>query len=1100
MSFYLRGKVMAQLRRVGFLALALGSAALAQEAPVAPAALAVPSIEPGLPQVPIAPPPAWVVPVNLTAPVGQGGLTIRLLDAQLRVEGDRMLVFQHNILRISNAASLRAATNFLLAWQPEKGTATVHVARIRRGTETIDLLARGGKFTTIRQESLLGAGQTNGMLTAFMPLSDVRVGDELEFAYTLDRREPNFGGKVDFEYLLFPGAKIDQAFVRVSWPQGRAVQFRAGSLVPAMRSSREGGFEVRTLTATALEVAKIDGNGPARQLDRHSLSLTDFADWNAVSTTMAPLFEQAATLSAESPIKAEIARIAAASADPQARASAALLLVQKDVRYFAELQGLGNYRPASADSVWERRIGDCKGKTVLLLALLRGLGIEAVPVLVSTGRGDGTDAILPLASRFDHVIVKATIAGQDYWLDGTLVEGAPVDRIETPDFQWALPLRLAGAGLEPIPSGPFRRPQSEWSYDLDASAGLDQPAKVSAAATIRGIAAQQYAQALDVLAPPEREEALRKFWKARHGEVTITTVASEVTPGGEFRMTMTGTIKLDWNRSGNSPTYRYEADYSRAGVNLIADRRNPPEPTAPIMVERRFDLTRQTILLPDGGAGFYIDGDQIDETIGTVHYRRTATLNGNRFETVTEVSSGHGELSGSVALAADEASDELFNRALYLHLPAAQVAAGVSTDNSATADAALFVQLQDGKYGAVRDVLTARLSANPRDAGALALRGLLGIADGRLDEAGRDLDGALAINRALPVAIDGKLRLLLAQGRLDDALLLADRAILLDPEKPEHYFRRARMRDWSGDIDGALSDYAIAAARMERAAIFAQVPRIVLLQRAGRGAEALTEARALVAAQPSNLMTLGALMDVLIAQGKEPEARALIATEIRQRASAAAYVARLGSALTQTPEQQLADMIGAIALDPNYELPLAALRTVAADPKRLARLRAAYAAARSKPGVDKRWVAVHDGRAALAGGDPAPLDQALAVLETAPANTAAQLNELCWHRATVAVGLDAARRDCEASLKLARAPGVVDSLALVEFRAGNFDLARKLYDEAIVLLPESAISLFARSLVRAKQGDSAGAAADAARARQMAPRIESVFVGFGLLP
>ena len=59
------------------------------------------------------------------------------------------------------------------------------------------------------------------------------------------------------------------------------------------------------------------------------------------------------------------------------RARAALRLVQDQVRYvFVGLDG-GNYTPASVADTWQRRYGDCKAKTVMLMALLREMGISA---------------------------------------------------------------------------------------------------------------------------------------------------------------------------------------------------------------------------------------------------------------------------------------------------------------------------------------------------------------------------------------------------------------------------------------------------------------------------------------------------------------------------------------------------------------------------------------------------------------------------------------------------------------------------------------------------------------------------------------------------
>src|SRR3546814_20748642 len=56
----------------------------------------------------------------------------------------------------------------------------------------------------------------------------------------------------------------------------------------------------------------------------------------------------------------EAARIAAAHSAPLDRASAALKLVQRDVRYIYVGLGNGNLTPATAEATWQRRYGDCE--------------------------------------------------------------------------------------------------------------------------------------------------------------------------------------------------------------------------------------------------------------------------------------------------------------------------------------------------------------------------------------------------------------------------------------------------------------------------------------------------------------------------------------------------------------------------------------------------------------------------------------------------------------------------------------------------------------------------------------------------------------------
>src|SRR6202012_5880222 len=123
---------------------------------------------------------------------------------------------------------------------------------------------------------------------------------------------------------------------------------------------------------------------PSRYGIMRIAEMSDFASWADLAQLMMPLYEKAATLGAnDSALRKEMDAIAARSADPKARAEAALALVQDRVRYVFLGMNDGGLVPADAETTWQRRFGDCKGKTALLLALLHGLGIDAEPVITS---------------------------------------------------------------------------------------------------------------------------------------------------------------------------------------------------------------------------------------------------------------------------------------------------------------------------------------------------------------------------------------------------------------------------------------------------------------------------------------------------------------------------------------------------------------------------------------------------------------------------------------------------------------------------------------------------------------------------------------------
>jgi hypothetical protein len=136
---------------------------------------------------------------------------------------------------------------------------------------------------------------------------------------------------------------------------------------------------------------------------------------------------------------------------PAERAGAALRAVQDEVRYFSVALGESSHRPSEPAATWTRRYGDCKDKARLLSTILGQLGIEAVPALVSSEYGRGIATRTSAADWFDHVIVRARIAGETFWLDGTRTQQrGPLEQLDVGDFGVALPVAAGTKELVPI--------------------------------------------------------------------------------------------------------------------------------------------------------------------------------------------------------------------------------------------------------------------------------------------------------------------------------------------------------------------------------------------------------------------------------------------------------------------------------------------------------------------------------------------------------------------------------------------------------------------------------------------------------------------------
>ena len=183
-----------------------------------------------------------------------------------------------------------------------------------------------------------------------MPIADFRVGDEIETAWTFHLQNPVLGNRSENRQPVMSGPTFGRLFTRFSWPKGRAVKLRVGKALPKGTSLRSPSDEGLVIDETKYTTPQLPAGAPIRFLADNVIDLSEFSDWAAVAETMRPLYDQASLIAADSPIQAEIRRIAAISNDPAVRATQALKTVQGQVRYFASVDGLGGYKPETAES------------------------------------------------------------------------------------------------------------------------------------------------------------------------------------------------------------------------------------------------------------------------------------------------------------------------------------------------------------------------------------------------------------------------------------------------------------------------------------------------------------------------------------------------------------------------------------------------------------------------------------------------------------------------------------------------------------------------------------------------------------------------------
>jgi len=409
----------------------------------------------------LAPPAPWITLVpapNQPSRDPNSGIQTLLLNEQDRLGLDYIDSFSEVVNRIQTAQGLSDIGSIGFAWNPATETPVVNRLTLRRGATTIDLLAAGQHFTILRRETNLERAALDGVLTAALQPEGLQIGDVIDFAFTITRRDPLLLGHGESLFVAPLALHPDRLLLREVWALDKSVRWKAGEDFATPKTGRTPGGEEFVIDMRNVDPPPLPAGAPPRYAAPQQVQATDFSTWNEVARLLAPLYEKAATLPADAAMAPklapdlahEIAAIVTASSDPKQRAAAALRLVQEKIRYLFLGMAEGGLVPADAATTWARRFGDCKGKTALLLALLHKLGIEAVPALVSTGQGDGLDKRLPAIGLFDHVIVRTTIGGHVYWLDGTRLGDNALDTLAVPPYHWALPLTRATKALEPL--------------------------------------------------------------------------------------------------------------------------------------------------------------------------------------------------------------------------------------------------------------------------------------------------------------------------------------------------------------------------------------------------------------------------------------------------------------------------------------------------------------------------------------------------------------------------------------------------------------------------------------------------------------------------
>jgi hypothetical protein len=433
----------------------------------------------------VQPPGKWVVSRSFDRPSADDAVDpsqdyrYLLSDRQINVQNDEEFV--HHVWQTLNSAGVQYGSHITINYDPTCESLTFHWARLWRGTNKLDRLDLTKLHTSqagLDIEELLFSSEK----TALLMLDDVRVGDIVDYAYTIEGTNPALAGKYSGSVRLQFKQPVDRLVTRLIWPSSRRLYIKNHLTDIQPAASRKSNVVEYTWDVLHAPGLRREAPTPIWYDPYPWVQLSEFQKWSDVNLWALRLFT---TTNPPSPELTKKINEWKQLPEPADRVLAALRFVQEEVRYLGMEDGAAGYEPAQPSVVFARRFGDCKDKSFLFVTILRALKIEAFPVLVNDRRRQEVAELEPSATLFNHVVVQVNLEGQSFWLDTTATfERGALNLRFWPAYGWGLKVAPGVTGLASIPPCPVQ-PRTTVTEYLSIGGPID-PATVKIVTVAEG--------------------------------------------------------------------------------------------------------------------------------------------------------------------------------------------------------------------------------------------------------------------------------------------------------------------------------------------------------------------------------------------------------------------------------------------------------------------------------------------------------------------------------------------------------------------------------------------------------------------------------------
>ncbi len=306
-----------------------------------------------------------------------------------------------------------------------------------------------------------------------LTIPDVRLGDIVEFWYTLTETQPADPDFFfpDFMFQDTSPVALSQMIVRL--PAGKELHYQAlrmpeGAARPQRTDDGRGGALYRW-ALTDVPPLETEPAMPIQWEVVPTVRATVLADWSKIFDHLSAFYRSRIVVT--EPVRQTTLEVVGDASDVHEKIARIYRFVQRKIRYISIKTDFGSGMTGHAAEVTlANGYGDCTDKSILMAAMLQVIGVQAHPIFLQTWGGRRDQYDVPNLGG-DHSINRLFVDGRELFLDATAsTYRYPAFRYDDQGMPYVDPLGRTVGRIARMPAADNLTTQ-EWDVALDEQGG-----------------------------------------------------------------------------------------------------------------------------------------------------------------------------------------------------------------------------------------------------------------------------------------------------------------------------------------------------------------------------------------------------------------------------------------------------------------------------------------------------------------------------------------------------------------------------------------------------------------------------------------------------